>query len=337
MDTKKKILLITTGGTIASDITDDGLAPKLSPEEMVSFLPDMEDCELTTLPICNIDSTNVTSAEWKLIVKTIENHYQQYDGFVIAHGTDTMAYTACAISYLIQNPDKPIVITGAQKPIHFDSTDARRNLSDSITYACRGKMTGVVIIFDGEVIAGTRGKKMKTKSYHAFSSINYPYLAKIQDHKIIRYMSCRESGEPLKFYHQISDKVFLLKLTPGMSGDILEPLLAKYDCLILESFGVGGLPDKLSEELKWALKKYGRDEKIIIIATQVIEEESDVSTYAVGRSLNGAINYLEKLDMTLEAVLTKMMWILGIEGLSWEEQERLFYKSINHDITEDIF
>ena len=138
MRVRKKILLITTGGTIASDITEEGLAPKLSPEEMVSYLPDMEECELTTLPICNIDSTNVTLHEWQLMSETIETHYTKYDGFVIAHGTDTMAYTACALSYMIPNPDKPIVLTGAQKPIHFDSTDARKNLADSITLPVGG-------------------------------------------------------------------------------------------------------------------------------------------------------------------------------------------------------
>lgn len=333
----KRILLITTGGTIASDITEDGLAPKLSPEEMISYLPNMENYDLTTMPICNIDSTNITSNEWKLMVKTIEENYDKYDGFVIAHGTDTMAYTACALSYMIQNPDKPIVLTGAQKPIHFDSTDAKRNLSDSITYACRGNMAGVVIVFDGEVIAGTRAKKMKTKSFHAFSSINYPYLAKIQDNKIARYMNFPESKEPVKFFHEMSEKVFLLKLTPGMSGAILETIMEEYDCLILESFGVGGIPDNLLEDLKLILAKYKKNEKILILATQVIEEDSDVNTYAVGRGLMGTVDYLEKLDMTLEAVFTKMMWILGIEGLSWEEEKSLFYKPINHDIIDDIF
>ena len=337
MKEKKKILLITTGGTIASDITDEGLAPKLSADEMISYLPDMEDCELTTLPVCNIDSTNVTRNEWRLMSETIEEHYQQYDGFVIAHGTDTMAYTACALSYMIRNPDKPIILTGAQKPIHFESTDAKRNLADSITYACRGNMPGVVIVFDGDVIAGTRGKKMKTKSYHAFSSINYSNLAKIQDDKIIRYMNFRETNDPIAFYHELSDKVFLLKLTPGMSGDIIEYLLEKYQCLVLESFGVGGLPDNLLEMLKRVLQKYNPNEKIIIIATQVIEEDSDVKTYAVGGGLSGSIDYLERLDMTLEAVFTKMMWILGIDELTWPEQKELFYKSINHDIVEDIF
>lgn len=334
---RKRILLITTGGTIASDITEEGLAPKLSPEKMVSYLPDMEDCDLTTKPICNIDSTNITSTEWKLIVSTIEENYQEYDGFVIAHGTDTMAYTACALSYMIQNPDKPIVLTGAQKPIHFDSTDARRNLSDSITFACRGNLPGVVIVFDGEVIAGTRGKKMKTKSFHAFSSINYPYLAKIRDNKITRYMNVPVQGEKIRFYYEMSEKVFLLKLTPGMSADILEALIERYDCIIFESFGVGGLPDRLLQELKRLIARYQNNEKIVIIATQVIEEDSDVSTYAVGGALNGTIDYLEKLDMTLEAVLTKMMWILGIDGLSWRQRKELFYRPVNHDIAGDIF
>lgn len=337
MSEKKRILLITTGGTIASDITEEGLAPKLTSEEMISYLSDIEDCFLTTLPISNIDSTNVTSNEWKRMARTIEENYEDYDGFVIAHGTDTMAYTAAALSYMIQNSNKPIVITGAQKPIHFDSTDAKKNLSDSIMLACRGNIPGVVIVFDGEVIAGTRGKKMKTKSYHAFSSINYPYLAKIRDNKVIRYVGERKYNEPVTFYREMNQKVFLLKLTPGISEQVLEFLLKEYDCLILESFGVGGLPSGLMIELKNVLKRYQNNEKIIIIATQVLEEDSDVGVYAVGGSLNGEIDYLENKDMTLESVFAKMMWILGIEGLSWKEKKELFYKPINYDLVEDIF
>ena len=332
----KKILLITTGGTIASDITERGLEPKLSPKELVSYLPNIDECEITTLPICNIDSTNVTQNEWQLMSTTIEKHYEEFDGFVIAHGTDTLAYSACALSYMIQNPDKPIVLTGAQKPIHFDSTDAKRNLADSIIYACKSEVAGVVIIFDGEVIAGTRGKKMKTKSFHAFSSINYPCIAKMRDDRIIRYIPALRPTQKIKFWHKMSKRVFLLKLIPGLSGSIIEYALANYDCLILESFGVGGVPDGIVEQLKKEQQKYKKEDKILIIATQVIEEESDSSIYAVGKTLSQNFDYLEMMDMTLEAVTTKMMWILSQKGLSWEAQKELFYKPINHDMVEGI-
>ena len=127
---------------------------------------------------------NVTISHWRKTVKAIEENYDKFDGFVIAHGTDTLAYTASALSYMIQNSKKPVVITGSQKPINMDITDAKTNLIDSFTYASDDKSQGVSIVFDGKVIAGTRAKKVRSKSYNAFSSIDFPFLAVIQDGQI---------------------------------------------------------------------------------------------------------------------------------------------------------
>ena len=181
---KKKILMIGTGGTIASKQTEAGLAPGLSSEDILSYIPQVESvCDVDTLQVCNIDSTNVTPEYWKKIAGAIEEHYEEYDGFVICHGTDTLAYTAAALSYMIQNSEKPIVITGAQKPINMDVTDAKTNLLDSFIYASDDASQDVTIVFDGKVIVGTRAKKERAKSYNAFSSINFPYPAVIQDQK----------------------------------------------------------------------------------------------------------------------------------------------------------
>lgn len=128
----KKILMIGTGGTIASKQTEYGLAPGLSPEDILTYISAVAKiCEVESIQVCNLDSTNVTPDHWKLLVKTIEENYNEYDGFVICHGTDTLAYTAAALSYMIQNSRKPIVVTGAQKPIEMDVTDAKTNLLDS--------------------------------------------------------------------------------------------------------------------------------------------------------------------------------------------------------------
>ena len=128
----KKILMIGTGGTIASKQTEHGLAPGLSSDDILSYIPQVKDvCYVDTLQVCNTDSTNVTPKHWIMLSETIEKYYDEYDGFVICHGTDTLAYTAAALSYMIQNSSKPIVITGAQKPINMDVTDAKTNLLDS--------------------------------------------------------------------------------------------------------------------------------------------------------------------------------------------------------------
>lgn len=157
---KKKILLIATGGTIASKYTEDGLSPQISAEELLQYIPAAGDfCTIDTIQPFSLDSTNVCASHWLELAKLIEKKYEFYDGFVICHGTDTMAYTAAALSYLIQNNRRPIVITGAQKPIDLAITDARSNLLDSLRFASHDRAHGICIVFGGKVIAGTRAKK----------------------------------------------------------------------------------------------------------------------------------------------------------------------------------
>lgn len=324
----KKILFIATGGTIASQKTENGLKPKITPKELLSYIPQIEDvCHIETNQLLNIDSSNVAPLHWKQLVKTIHAEYENYDGFVIAHGTDTMAYTAAALSYMIQNSQKPIVITGAQRPINVDSTDAKNNLFDSFLYAADDSSQGVQIVFDGKVIAGTRAKKIRSKSYNAFSSIDFPCLGVIQSGNIMRYLPMQSYEKEVVFYEDIDEKVFLLKLTPGMNPGILQYIFENYHGIIVESFGVGGIPASLSEEFYQLCKKYPN--KAVIMATQVVHEGSDMTIYQVGHDIKKGCNLLESYDMTLEAVFTKTMWILGnLKSGSFEE---MFYNPINYD------
>ena len=239
----KKILLIGTGGTIACKRSDEGLKPVITSEEIASYVPDVNSfCDIDSVQIMNIDSTNMQPKHWLKMAETIEENYDKYDGFVICHGTDTMAYTAAALSYLIQNSSKPIVITGAQKPIDMENTDARINLTDSLRYASSDRSSNVNIVFDGKVIAGTRGKKVRTKSYNAFSSINFPYMATIQEQKILYYITDESENIPVEFSHSLDTNVALLKLIPATDASLLDYMAEHYDAVIIESFGVGGLP-----------------------------------------------------------------------------------------------
>lgn len=146
----KKILLIATGGTIASKYTSEGLCPQISSEELLSYVPTARDfCEIDAVQPFNLDSTNINASQWLALASLIQKKYEYYDGFVICHGTDTMAYTAAALSYLIQNNRKPVVITGAQKPIDLPITDARANLLDSLRFASHDRAHGVNIVFGG--------------------------------------------------------------------------------------------------------------------------------------------------------------------------------------------
>ena len=324
----KKILLIATGGTIASKKTENGLTPQITPEELLSYIPQIKEiCQVETVQPFNIDSTNMEPKHWCILVKTIRQEYQNYDGFVIAHGTDTMAYTAAALSYMIQNSDKPIVITGAQRPINMDITDAKTNLWDSFLYAADSQSQGVQIVFDGKVIAGTRAKKIRSKSYNAFSSIDFPCLAMIQNGKIMRYIPMEKFREEVNFYENLEHRIFLLKLTPGMSEEILQPIFEQYQGIIVESFGVGGIPHSLAEAFYRLCKKYPK--KAVVMATQVVHEGSDMTIYQVGNEIKKECNLLESYDMTLEAVLTKIMWILGNPQMG--DVRKQFYKPINYD------
>ena len=252
---------------------------------------------------------------------------------MITPGTDTMAYTAAALSYLIQNSPKPIVITGAQKPIDMENTDARTNLADSLRFASHDKAHGINIVFDGKVIAGTRGKKERTKSYNAFSSINFPYIAIIQEDHILFYLDDKaQVTEPLTFYHQMDSSVGLIKLIPSADASLLDYMAAHYDAVIIESFGVGGLPsyDDGGDYYR-AVAHWINLGKTVIMTTQVTNEGSNMSVYEVGKKIKREFGLLEAYDMTLEAAVTKIMWILTQTKEPAKVRE-LFYQTVNHDI-----
>jgi L-asparaginase len=330
---KKKILMITTGGTIASRQTEKGLIPELSGAELLSYIPGVSQvCDVFTHHLFNVDSTNITPRHWEMLSEAIEKHYDSYDGFVICHGTDTLAYTASALSYMVQGSPKPIVVTGAQRPINMDVTDAKTNLLDSFIYAADSGSEDVTIVFDGKVIVGTRAKKVRAKSYNAFESINFPYLAVIQDGKVIRYLSnTQHSTRPL-FFHQMNKNVCVLKLTPGMKPEILPFVLENYDGVVVESYGVGGIPDYLADEFYYQLDKWNQENKIVVMSTQVANEGSNMTIYEVGKKVKQEFNLMEAFDMTLEASITKLMWLMSRENIDYHTLRNEFYRKINHDV-----
>lgn len=329
----KRILLIATGGTIACKRSDAGLKPLISSDELLSYVPGTKEfCHTDAIQLFNIDSTNIQPKHWVAMAAAVEKHYDDYDGFVICHGTDTMAYSAAALSYLIQNSPKPIVITGAQKPIDMEITDAKTNLSDSLRFAACEKAHGVNIVFDGKVIAGTRGKKERTKSYNAFSSINFPYIAAIQEEHILFYLDDKELlSRPVSFYRTLNPMVGLLKLIPSMDASILDYMAEHYDAVIIESFGVGGLPDYQTRSYYSVVEKWISLGKTILMSTQVTNEGSNMSVYEIGRTIKHEFGLLESYDMTLEAAVTKLMWILG-QTQDRDCIRKLFYQTINRDI-----
>lgn len=327
----KKILMVGTGGTIASEMTAEGLAPELNTEQLLEFIPDIgKFCRVDCLQLYNLDSTNIRPADWLGVADILRKSYDAYDGFVISHGTDTMAYTAAALSYLVQGSAKPIVLTGAQKPIWFDGTDSKRNLTDAFLYACRG-CGGVQIVFNGKVILGTRARKTCSKSFQAFSSVNYPDLAVLQDEHLLQYMRCACYPRPV-FYDTLDDSVGLLKLIPGTPAAVLEFMLERFDGLVIESFGVGGLPEYEGDASYYDIIRRGVERgKLVVMTTQVPNEGSNLAVYHVGGRLKSTLRLLEAFDMTTEAAVAKLMWILG-QTRDFDEAERLFYQPVARDI-----
>ena len=296
----KNILMIGTGGTIASGQTAEGLAPELDPSRLLQDTPRVAQlCRVDCLQLYSLDSTNIRPCHWLGLARAIRERYDQYDGFVISHGTDTMAYTAAALSYLIQDCPKPIVLTGAQKPIWYDGTDSKRNLTDAFLYACRG-CGGVQIVFNGKVILGTRARKTFSKSFQAFSSVNYPELALIQDERLLQYITTGSRPAP-RFY----------------------------DALVIEGFGVGGLPEY--DGFYDVVRQAAEAGKLIVMTTQVPNEGSDLTVYHVGGHLKHTLQVLEAYDMTTESAVCKLMWILG-QTRDFAQAEKLFYTPVSRDI-----
>ena len=325
----KKILLIATGGTISSSNKGNGLEPTFNGEDIIKYCPNLKDiCEIDINQLFELDSTNIRPAHWLAIADVIENNYDIYDGFVVLHGTDTMAYSCAALNYLVQNSVKPIVFTGSQKPIDDPTTDAIKNITDAFIVACSDNCYGVQLVFFGSIIAGSRARKNFSKSYFAFGSINFPELGHVYDNKITKYIN-----DPIKedttFYDYLNPNVGLIKFTPGMRNDVLSYLIDQYDGLVVETFGVGGLPE-YSDFYKQIFRAVSLG-KLVVMTTQVPNEGSNLSVYKVGAYLKSNFNILEAHDMTTESALCKLMWVLA-QTNDFNEAEKLFYKTIGYDI-----
>lgn len=329
----KRILIIATGGTIASTEDGAGLAPTLTGKELAARVPLIDTlCDLDFVQPMNIDSTNMRPRDWLSIARVVRDGYDRYDGFVILHGTDTMAYTAAALSYLIQDSDRPIVLTGSQQPMANPFTDAKLNLYHSVLYACDPASRDVSVVFGGKVICGTRARKQRTMSFNAFSSMNFPSLAYVRGGSIVRPAGMgparRDHGGP-RFYDALNERVIVLKLTPELKPAIFGLLKPDYDAVILETFGIGGIP-AYDGSYQDAIFDWVDSGRALVVTTQVPEEGLDLGVYEVGHAYAEKDGILKGDDMTTEALVAKTMWALG-QTREPAELSRLFYQEVNHD------
>ncbi|MBY4797398.1 asparaginase [Collinsella sp. AGMB00827] len=347
----KKILLIATGGTIASREDGYGLSPTLTGEELAQSVPEIAGlCEIDVVQPMNIDSTNMSPQDWMCIRDVIAHNYPSYHGFVILHGTDTMAYTAAALSYLVQNSPKPIVLTGSQQPMGHPFTDAKLNLYQSLLWALDDAARDVSIVFGGLVIAGTRARKQRTMSFNAFTSVNFPPLAVIRTDRIIygapqhacsRTQPSIQKGvqtnaalmdaEP-RFHDVLDGGVCTLRLTPGLTPAIFDLLRPNLSAIILETFGIGGVPDAQSSSPSFesAIFDWVDSGRTLVMTTQVPEEGMDLGVYRVGRTYAEHPGILKGGDMTTEALVAKTLWVLA-QTKDPKQIRELFYTPINFD------
>lgn len=315
----KRILLIATGGTIASSESAEGLTPALDVEQLVAYLPPMPSlCQLTGISVMNVDSTNMTPKRMGVIAQTVAQAYDSYDGFVIAHGTDTMAYSAAALTEMLRHLGKPVVLTGSQIPMEAPDTDAKKNLSDAIRFACED-ICGVFVVFDGIAIEGTHAMKCRTRSRHAFESINFPIIAQMQDDRIDyteEIKSCvfwrvmrEKSQRAFAVQPELCTDVFVLKLFPGMGTEIFDYIKKQFRGVVIESFGIGGIPDE-QPNLLAKIQELAQAGVAVVITTQCLYEGVDLDIYAVGKHLAEQPIIVAE-NMTTEAIVMKLMWALA--------------------------
>jgi len=328
---KKKIAFLATGGTIASVPSSDGFRPAFTEKEMLDLVPELSEIGyIEGKLIMNIDSSNMQPEDWVTIARAVKDALPDFDGVVISHGTDTMAYTASALTYMLTYLKKPVVLTGAQKSIGEENNDARKNLIDSFKVASSSQ-PGVFIVFDGKIIFGNRASKMKTKSFDAFWSINAPYAGKISEVGIEWDMAaldaekmkirqvwdslatsgkiCTEDVEklPVVLYDKLDTKVLLVKLYPGIEPEIL--LFAKergYHSVLIESFGAGGVTFRKPRNLLPAVEELIKSGIKVAVTTQVPFDGADLTRYEVGvKALEAGV--ISMGTDTKESALAKLM------------------------------
>ena len=308
----KKILLITTGGTIASLPTASGVAPQLDGEalrDIVMKRGGVSDIQLSVADLFALDSCNITPKHWLMIARRIADERRNYDGFIVAHGTDTMAYTAAALYYMLENIEVPVVLTGSQLTLVEENSDAADNLRLAMLAAGSGR-GGVYLAFGSRLIAGNAAKKLYTAELDAFRSINRSDVAGYDGNELRFEEVFMPPSAKFRLHEYIGRRVAVLQLVPNMPAKILTQLVdAGNETVIIVAFGMGGVAGAEAGDEYNLLPAIGdavsRGVRIII-TTQCLYDGADISHYEVGRrAVELGATHGGKL--TVEALYAKAM------------------------------
>jgi L-asparaginase len=332
----KSVYVLSTGGTISMQKTAQGYAPMVGHlAKAMTLIPELNNPDMPSYSVHDfatpLDSANMTPQHWQLIAEHIRDNYAAHDGFVILHGTDTMAYTAAGLSFMLEDLAKPVILTGSQLPLFETRSDARENLINAMLFASQYRIPEVCIYFNNKLFRGNRSKKMDASSFSAYGSPNFPVLGKVATDILLRHHLLRPiAKEQLRLQPTASLAVSVLPLFPGLSLEVLRNVLqAPLQALVLETFGLGTAPE--NKEFLDVISQATAKGIVIVNCSQCPTSKVKMSHYAAGTSLLNA-GVISGGDMTTEAALAKLFYLFS-KNLPIDEIKQLIKTDLRGELS----